>query len=78
MELITIPLNNLKKYRQEKNYSLKDMADRLGISKTFYFQIENGYRNLSYGNALKIALILETTTDILFRNEYISMIKNKK
>lgn len=63
----------LVKRRKENGFSCKDMADKLHISKTFYWQIENCKRRLSYDMAVKIATILGTTPDILFLNEY----KNK-
>lgn len=65
-----LKLENLKKCREEKGYSFNFMARKLLISKTFYWQIEKGKRRLSYENALKIANILGTTTDILFRDEF--------
>ena len=66
-------METLKKMRKSHNYSHKDMAEKLGISKTFYWQIENEKRRLSYNMAIKIAEIFKTTPDKIFYNEF----KNK-
>ena len=34
----------LKKLRTEKNLTMKDLAERLGISESYYCSIENGER----------------------------------
>ena len=45
------------------------MADKLNISKCFYWQIENRDRNLTYKMAFKIAKILNTKPDKIFLDE---------
>ena len=40
------------------------MAERLGISKPFYCQIENGSRRLSYDMAVRIAEIFGKNFDL--------------
>lgn len=62
-------MENLRKYRIENNLSHQDMGDLLGISKTFYWQIENGKRRLSYERAMKIAKIFKVTPDELFYDD---------
>ena len=62
-------MENLRKYRIENNLSHQDMGDLLGISKTFYWQIENGKRRLSYVRAMKIAKIFKVTPDELFYDD---------
>ena len=62
-------MENLKKRRIENNLSHQDMGDLLGISKTFYWQIENGKRRLSYERALKIAKIFKVTPDEIFYDD---------
>lgn len=59
----------LKSYRIKNNLSYQDMGNLLGISKTFYWQIENNKRRLSYERAIKIARIFKTTPDELFYKE---------
>lgn len=62
-------MKTLKEYRLKKNYKYQDMAKILKISKTFYWQIENKKRRLSYDMAIKIASIFDTTPDNLFYND---------
>ncbi len=64
----------LKSLRKKKKYTCKDMADKLHISKPFYWQIENNKRRLSYEMAVKIADILKTKPDKIFYDEF----KSKK
>lgn len=56
----------LKEIRKSKNLTSKDMAKKLGISKAFYSQIENGARRLSYDMAIKIAAIFNSKPDKIF------------
>ena len=46
------------------------MADKLNISKSFYWQIENKKRRLSYETAIKIANIFNTKPDSLFYDDF--------
>lgn len=39
---------NLKFFRQKKNLTQKEMAEKLGISKTYYVQIEQGTADPSF------------------------------
>ncbi|MBQ7140052.1 MAG: helix-turn-helix transcriptional regulator [Bacilli bacterium] len=52
--------------RKNAKYSYQQMANNLGISKTFYWQIENGRRRLSYTMAIKISKIFNMKPDELF------------
>ena len=63
-------MSNLKMYRTKNNYSCQKMADMLKISKSFYWQIENNKRKLSYETAIKIAEIFDVTPDVIFYDEY--------
>ena len=65
----------LKEKRYAKKYTNKIMAEKLGISKAFYCQIENGSRRLSYEMAVKIANIFNIKPDSLFYDDHI---KEKK
>lgn len=56
----------LKKHRIKNKLSYQAMGDLLGISKTFYWQIENDKRRLSYERAVKISKIFNVTPDELF------------
>lgn len=59
----------LKEIREENNLSHEAMSKALNISKTFYWQIENGKRGLTYEMAKKIATIFGLKPDDLFYNE---------
>ena len=63
-------MNKLQEYRIKNNYSCQDMANKLKISKSFYWQIENGKRRLSYETALNIAKIFKTKPDNIFYEDY--------
>lgn len=64
-------MDNLKKLRVNSNLSFKQMADELGISKTYYWQIEHGLRRLSYDLAVRIASIFNKKPDDIFYDDYI-------
>lgn len=66
-------MDSLKSIRQSRGYSCQAMANRLNISKSFYWQIEHNQRRLSYDLALKIAEIFELKPDDIFYDEF----KNK-
>ncbi|HIS90937.1 MAG TPA: helix-turn-helix transcriptional regulator [Candidatus Faecisoma merdavium] len=59
----------LQELRIKKGYTYQQMADKLNISKCFYWQIENRDRNLTYKMAFKIAKILNTKPDKIFLDE---------
>ncbi len=59
----------LRKMRNQKGYSTKDMSDMLEISKPFYCQLENGTRRLTYSMAVKIAGIFQKKPDQIFYND---------
>ncbi len=56
----------LYKERIKKKLSYKKMADKLGISSSYYWQIENKKRRLLYTQAVKIASIFKLKPDDLF------------
>ena len=60
----------LKELRKQKKYTTNDMAEKLGISKPFYCQIENQKRRLSYEMAVKIAAIFKKKPDSIFYENY--------
>ncbi len=75
----------LKEIRKKKNYTLQDMAEKLGISKPFYSQIENQMRKLSYDMAVQIAAIFNKKPDQIFLEDHkgnqgkaLDLAKNKK
>ena len=52
--------------RKRRNLSYEDMSKMLGLSKTYYWQIENKKRRLFYDLAVKIAEIFQLKPDDLF------------
>ena len=68
-------LVQLKTERKIRNLSCNTMARLLNISKTYYWQIENGDRRLTYDLAMKLAKIFKTTPDNLFYKDYKELVK---
>lgn len=64
-------MEKLREYREKNNYTYQTMADFLNISKTFYWQIENEKRRLSYEMAVRIAAIFNLKPDDLFYEDFI-------
>ena len=62
----SVDLNKLKKLRISNNYTYQEMADILAMSKSQYYQIENGNRKLYYDTAIKIAKIFDLKPDDIF------------
>ncbi len=61
--------NYLKKLREERKLSCKDMAEILEISKAYYWQIEHKNRRLYYDMAVKIAAVFDLKPDDIFYEE---------
>ena len=58
--------NNLQRLRMNKGLSYENMAKKLGISKSYYWQLEHRNRRLSYNMAKKIAKIFNLKPDDIF------------
>jgi len=65
-----IKMEKLKELRIKNNYTFDDMAKMLGISKPYYWQIENKKRRLYYSLAKKIANIFKLKPDDIFYEEF--------
>lgn len=59
----------LKTLRKKKKYTVTDMAHFLNISPSYYSQIENGKRKLTYQQAKDIAKIFKKKPDQIFYTE---------
>lgn len=68
--------NKLKELRSNSKMTTREVAEKVGISKPFYCQLENCKRRLSYETALKIALVFGVKPDDLFYDETLKQIKN--
>ncbi len=60
----------LRETRLSSGLTILYMSEQLGISKTFYWQIENGKRTLTYRMAYKISKVLKTKPDALFYDDF--------
>lgn len=63
-------MKKLKELRQKNNYTISEFANLIGISATYYWQIENKKRRLYYKLAIKIAKIFNLKPDDIFYNEF--------
>jgi len=59
-------LEKLKQIRTDKGLTYQQVADQVGISKEYYWMIENGKRRLSYELAVKIAGVFNKSPDDIF------------
>ncbi len=60
----------LKEYRLKNKFTNQFMADMLGISKPYYWQLENDQKRLTYDLAIKISSIFHLKPDDLFYDEF--------
>lgn len=60
------PFLKLREIRQQNHLTCQQVADQVGITRQYYWYLENGYRNLSYDLACKIASVFKTTPDYIF------------
>lgn len=58
--------DRLRKSRLEKNLSQKRIGEMIGISESYYCQLENGVRRMSLPIAKKLAIVLEGNLNDLF------------
>lgn len=63
-------MKKLKELRIQNNLTVKEIAKLVGISATYYWQIENKDRRLYYELAVKIAKIFKLKPDDIFLEEY--------
>ncbi len=59
-------LDKLAAIRKQKGLSFKEVGESAGITKQYYWMIENGQRGLSYPLAVKIAAVFEMKPDDIF------------
>lgn len=57
--------DNIRKRRKERKLTQEEMADRLDISLTAYRDLEKGNTNIVNANVIRIAELLETSTEEL-------------
>ncbi len=59
-------MRKLKDIRTKAGFTQQQVAEKLGISESYYCQLENGQRRMSLDYALKIATILKRTPNDIF------------
>lgn len=55
----------LRLLRAERNWTLRDLEQKSGISNAFLSQVENGKSNISLNHAATLALLFNTTLDYI-------------
>ncbi len=76
MPKINPELMKIREYRKKAGWTIKEVGEKLGISRAMYGHIENGEKRLSYGVAVKLADLYGVTPDELFYEEYKEFFKN--
>lgn len=77
-------MEKLRQLRIEHGYNFQQMADLVGISKPFYWQIENGQRRMTYELTIQIAKVFNLKPDDVFYEEmkfhtdFLKKVPNKK
>ena len=64
-QLAIIIGENLLKYRTENNYTQEELAEKVGISTSFYANLEHGNRSMSLLVLRNLADALQVSTDSL-------------
>ena len=54
---------NIRRFRKERKMTQEEMADMLGISTTAYRDLERGSTSIVNGHVLRIAEIMNTSTE---------------
>lgn len=57
--------DKLTKYRKEQGFTQQEVADKIGINRGSYSNWENGKREPTLENVVKLAKLFKTTTDEL-------------
>jgi len=61
--------SNLKMLREKNGLTVKEIADLLGISESFYYKIESGIRNPTINLARDISNLFGKNINYIFFNE---------
>lgn len=68
----------LKKIRKENKIKMKDIAGQMGVSISYYWQLEKGRKRLFYDRAIQIASIFNMKPDDLFYVDYKRKMQEKE
>lgn len=69
--LYCMVFENLRRLRICNNMTTKEVSEKVGISKSFYCQIENCKKRLTYENAIKISEVFNVSPDELFYDDFL-------
>lgn len=61
---------NLKKYRKQKGYTQSELAEKAGMSMTFYANLERGAKGLSIKNMSALSTALDVSVDYLIFGDH--------
>ncbi|MBQ6687185.1 MAG: helix-turn-helix transcriptional regulator [Bacilli bacterium] len=62
-------MNKLKELRIKNGYTIAKIAKLIGLSPTYYWQLENKQRRLYYEIAIKIAKVFSLKPDDVFYDD---------
>lgn len=65
--MITEIAEKIRNLRKERNYTLKDLSEKTGLSVSFLSQVENGASSLAITSLKKIAEALNVTINYFFK-----------
>ncbi|WP_300436854.1 helix-turn-helix transcriptional regulator [Christiangramia sp.] len=66
MKISTSPIaKRIRKLRQSKNWTQKNVAEKLFISQAAYSLIEGGQNGISVNHVIRLSKIYHTTTDFI-------------
>ncbi|MBO5016358.1 MAG: helix-turn-helix transcriptional regulator [Bacteroidaceae bacterium] len=68
-ELQYIIGNNLRRCRKVQNFTREQLAEKVGISTTFYANLESGNKMMSLVTLQKMAEVLHVSTDSLLHSD---------
>lgn len=71
-------LDKLKEIRTNERLTYQEVADQVGISKEYYWMIENGKRRLTYELAVKIAKVFKSSPDYIFLDSELTRSEQNK
>lgn len=76
-ELALLIGNNIRKYRLKQNLTQEQLAERVGISTSFYANLERGKKSMSIKTLRDLSDALEVSVDfILYENNTRNHIRN--
>lgn len=71
-------LEKLKNTRDQAGLTCQQVANEIGITKEYYWMIENGKRRLNYDIAVKIAKVFNTSPDYIFLDDELTTSEQKE